>query len=76
MIQLTERNERLYLNGSRLIFRYPEGDCDSIPWPMTTKEHREHLASCLYDAFESGEIDKRTVALPDHTPFNIDDNLA
>jgi hypothetical protein len=58
-----------------LVFRYPEGDCDTIPWPMK-KEHRPMLALCLYDDREIGVIpDVPSVILPDGSEFFIEAEL-
>lgn len=54
-------NERLIL-----VHRYPEGDCDTVPWPLKTAKHHEMLKACLFDAVETGLL--RTgdaVYLPD-----------
>lgn len=58
-----------------LVFRYPEGDGDSIPWPMK-KKHRKMLASCLYDDREMGVIPYvPSVILPDGSEFFIEAEL-
>lgn len=72
MAKLINRSGDLYLNDDILIYRYINGDCDTISWP-NPKPH--HLASVLFDAFECGDLRSRTVLLPDGTEFNIDDNL-
>jgi hypothetical protein len=61
----------LYLNGEILLHRYPEGDCDSINWPLRDKD-RDNLRATLYGEFECGNLTERTVILPDGTKFDID----
>lgn len=62
-----------------LICRHPEGDCDTIPWPMVsefrTKERLDEiLRSALFDERECGTlpIDCQSVLLPDGSEFEID----
>jgi len=74
MIKLTTKNGELYLNDEILIVR-KAGDCDTIRFPLITIEDRQNLASALFDEYEIGEIDDRTVLLPDNTVFNIDENV-
>lgn len=64
----------LYMENCIILVRYPEGDCDTITWPLTG-DGRTHLASALYDIYETGGLTVRDVTLPDGTTFNIDDNL-
>jgi hypothetical protein len=61
------REDRLCI----LVYRYPEGDCDTISWP---NPNEDHLRSCLFDARETGMIpgDTRKVLLPDGSEFSID----
>lgn len=81
MTHLTDNDGDLYLGDSILLVRYPEGDCDTIKWPLRQgrddeDKGRHDLASALYEASECGEFEGRTVLLPDGSKFNIDDNLA
>lgn len=86
--QLTAKDGYLYLGEHILIRCYPAGDCDTINWPFghrayaggpatetRIKHDRENLAVALYDAYETGLLSERTVALPDGTAFNIDNNM-
>lgn len=76
MPQLINKDGMLYLTDDDiLIVRYGEGDCDTIPFPLRTKKERKNLASALFDAYECGDINSRTVLLPNGEEFNIDDNL-
>ena len=61
----------LYLNDSILLVRYAAGDCDSINWPFGERD-AENLRSALFDAYEVGELETRTVLLPDGSKFAID----
>ena len=72
----------LCVNGDVLLYFYPAGDCDSIPWPLISEfrleiKLREQLASALFDAREMGIIPlfAQSVLLPDGTRFCIDENL-
>lgn len=77
MTKLINKNGDLYLTDEDiLLVRYKAGDCDTIPFPLRTKEHKKNLASALFDAYECGEIEERTVLLPNGKTFNIDDNLS
>jgi len=75
--------QNLYLNGGLLLVVYGGGDCDTIHWPFGASKleaydeakDRSNLASALYDEFEMGNLNERTVLLPDGTEFNIDSNL-
>jgi hypothetical protein len=71
MVKLTSKGRKLYLNDEILIVRYPEGDCDTIPWPCPIAWK---LAGALYDAREMGELPANDyeVELPDGQIFNID----
>ena len=74
MIQLIDHDGSLRLNlESILLVRYPEGDCDSIPWPFHSKDDLEHLESALFDAREMGDVpsDTRFVKLPDGATFHF-----
>ena len=74
--KLIDKDGTLYLtNDDILIVRYNAGDCDTIPFPLRTKEHRRNLASALFDEYECGTINERIVMLPNGEEFNIDDNL-
>lgn len=63
-----------------LLYVYPAGDCDSVPWPKeplredTTRTWEERLAGTIFDAVETGDIPEHhgqfTVVLPDGTPFD------
>ena len=76
MIKLTDEEGSLAAGDILLLVRYPAGDCDRCPWPMTTEEEKHNLASALYDAREMGEIpDDMSVWLPDGEEFRIEDNL-
>lgn len=62
-----------------LICRHPEGDCDTIPWPMvsdfrTKAELDANLRSALFDERECGNLplDCQSVLLPDGSEFEID----
>lgn len=58
-----------------LICRYPDGDYDTVRWPMKAK-HTKTLAKALYDSREMGLIpDDHAVLLPDATEFDIEANL-
>lgn len=53
-----------------LLVEHDGGDHDTINWPLTK---RQHLASALYGARETGLIpDVTEVTLPDGSTFNID----
>lgn len=75
MTKLTAKDQSLQLGEQILLIRYPEGDYDRIPWPLTPK-FRPRLASVLYDAYEVGDTDDREFTLPDGTTFNVDSELA
>lgn len=62
----------LYLDGRILLRVYPEGDCDSICWPMKKKD-KDNLAAALFDEYEMGNLKERSVLLPNGQQFNIDD---
>jgi hypothetical protein len=75
MIQLISRDGSLYYppNPRRewrpdepliLVHRYPAGDCDTIAWPLRSKD-RENLPRCLFDDRECGLIQDEEVLLPD-----------
>lgn len=66
--------KEFFSGNPAVIYHHPEGDHDSIPWPMLP-EHKRMLASALYDDIECGTIPPdRTVILPDGTLFNIDEH--
>lgn len=87
--QLTVVDGHLYFAGHIILRVYPDGDCDSVGWPFGSDYafvdpkdmpsviagDRENLAVALYDMYECGTIKERTVALPDGTAFNIDNNM-
>lgn len=58
-----------------LVKRYPAGDCDTVPWPLQTANHRRRLAEVLYDAREMGYLDGDSILLPDGTILNLDSVL-
>lgn len=76
-IQLVERDGDLYYppNPAReyrpneyliLVHRYPEGDCDTITWPLGRRDS-VNLPRCLFDDRECGIINDQEVLLPDGT---------
>jgi hypothetical protein len=74
MTTLINYEGTLYLAPERiLLVRYPEGDCDSIPWPFQRKKDAENLESALFDAREMGDVpsDTRFVKLPDGGTFHF-----
>ena len=78
--QLTHNHDRLLLNGDMLIYRYPAGDIDCVPWPLKCEfrsetEVNHQLASCLYDERECGGWDGHHVLLPDGTKFYPEEHL-
>lgn len=59
-----------------LVCHYPDGDCDTIPWPMTSGKHNKTLAGALYDSREMGLVpDESVFLLPDGKEFCIETNL-
>jgi hypothetical protein len=65
----------LHAGDEILIYRYPDGDCDTIGWPLRD-DQRGLLASALFDERECGTIPQvESVFLPDGEKFNIDDEL-
>ncbi len=71
--QLTVKWGRLELNDQVLIRTYPEGDCDTCPWPMPDdEEHKGRLAVALFDERECGIGHFDAVILPDGTRFEFD----
>lgn len=55
-----------------LLYVYPLGDCDFIPWPFTAPKHAYNLTGALYDYYQCNEEplkDGDTVSLPDGTHF-------
>jgi len=74
MIKLIAHDGSLRLNlESILLVRYPEGDCDSIPWPFQRKKDAENLESALFDEREMGGVpsDTQAVLLPDGATFHF-----
>ncbi len=69
MTKLTAKNGDLCLNGYVLVYRYKEGDCDTISWP---NPDRKQLASILYDEIECGNLTERVVLLPNGDKFEVD----
>lgn len=61
--RLTVSHGNLYYGDNLIVCRYPEGDCDTIHWPMRRKD-RENLISALFDMRECGEVES-PVVLPD-----------
>lgn len=79
-VQLTADGRDLLLNEELLIFRYPAGGIDTVPWPLKCEfrsetEIKHQLASCLYNERECGSWDGDHVYLPDGTAFYPDDYL-
>ena len=71
---------------SLLVYFYPSGDVDTIPWPLTQREYssrtvsdlRRQLAGALYNERESNPLFPQgldTVELPDGQFFNFDVEL-
>lgn len=79
MVRLIAKYGRLYYPGDPkrddfavepgdpvpVLVVYAEGDCDSIPWPITGPEWVERLHTALFDDRERGIIDDEEVLLPD-----------
>ena len=68
---------------SLLVYFYPSGEVDTIPWPLTQREYssrtsadlRRQLAGALYNERESNSLfppGLDTVELPDGQLFNFD----
>lgn len=78
--KLTAVDGRLQLeSGAVILYTYPAGDCDQIPWPLTTDAEKGMLARALYDMREMGGISggAERVELSDGTLFEIsEDNMA
>ena len=77
---LTDVGGQLELGQDVLIYHYPAGDIDTIPWPLKCEfrgegEVRVQLASCLFGERECGSWDGDHVYLPDGTPFYPEDYL-
>jgi hypothetical protein len=55
-----------------LIRYYPEGDVDTIPWPMDER-HTERLAIALFDQRECNAYfpGDALIELPDGSPFDF-----
>ena len=71
---------------SLLVYFYPSGDVDTIPWPLTQREYssrtasdlRRQLAGALYNERESNSLFPQglgTVELPDGQFFSFDVEL-
>ena len=71
---------------SLLVYFYPSGEVDTIPWPLTQREYstrtsadlRRQLAGALYNERESNSLFPQgldTVELPDGQVFNFDVEL-
>lgn len=72
----------LGIGDDALMYFYPAGDMDTIPWPLTSEFRtddvlRYQLACALYGARECGILasDRKEVTLPDGTEFSIDGNM-
>lgn len=74
---MVEKDEWMAPEGFKsLLFFYPAGDVDSVPWPMKDDEDKYHLSVALYDAREMGDMpDVPVVKLPDGSSFDIEDEL-
>lgn len=77
-IRLTCLDGHLYLGGEPLIYFYPAGDVDCLPWPLvaeyrTPEELRDQLRRALQDEVETGHLPDGTqaVMLPDGTMFAL-----
>lgn len=71
MITLTEKHGILHVGQFAIIIRYPEGDIDSVPWPMSD-EDRSTLSVALADAVERGALPEcGSVTLPDGSVFDF-----
>jgi hypothetical protein len=71
-------NKDLAIGDSLLIFHYPAGDTDTLPWPLKAEyrsdvQLRGQLRTALWDAIETGELpsDTDSVLLPDGTEFKL-----
>jgi hypothetical protein len=71
---------------SLLVYFYPSGEVDTLPWPLTQREYssrtasdlRRQLAGALYNERESNPLFPQsldTVELPDGQFFNFDVEL-
>lgn len=61
--------------GALLVYRYPAGDYDIIPYPLSVSgSWRSKLRSCLFDARECGRlpVDAQEVELPNGERFPIE----
>lgn len=52
-----------------LVAVYPEGDCDTCPWPFTADDHKQRLINALFDEGNMGRVVPGKVFLPDGTLF-------
>lgn len=52
-----------------LICRYPEGDCDTCPWPFTGDQDKQLLIHALFDEGNMGNVQPGKVYLPDGELF-------
>jgi|15BtaG_2_1085339.scaffolds.fasta_scaffold00099_51 hypothetical protein len=75
-VQLQNKHKSLHLpDGGILLYRYEEGDCDTIAWPLRKKQHSQ-LAGALYAEMMCGEIDEyANVILPNGETFDVIGNL-
>lgn len=84
VISLTVGDDgHLFLGNHILVYHYPAGDIDTIPWPMHCEfrgdnQIRQQLASCLFDEWECNDTCAdcdRCVVLPDGELFWFDREL-
>ena len=61
-------------DGAILVCRYPDGDVDTIAYPLESDAWRDRLRSALFDARECGKIpgDSQAVELPNGERFDIE----
>ena len=78
--QLPQRREE---TEAILMYQYPAGDYDTLPWPLESKlrspgKLRFHLAAALYDERECNEFfpTDAEIELPDGTLFDFDTIVA
>lgn len=79
-VKLTAKAGKLHIADTILVYMYPAGDADTIPWPFkkdaywTQSKWNKALAGALFDAREMGDLPGNTkaVLLPDGKEFVID----
>lgn len=73
LVRLTTNGEHLQVCDHSIIYFYPAGDIDLIPWPLESDEDKGKLARALYDEVEMGFLpsNTRSVLLPDGEVFEI-----